>query len=126
MAKSVTQKTGISTAQFPQQDNQCDITHQTQPNQQPHAIPARPKLLPDHHLPATSPPAPRKEPPPASSSVPAPLLFAGGAGRGALALLGVKELPVALVAAVHGHQQDGGAVAGQQGADGVELGGEDL
>ncbi len=53
--------------------------------------------------------------------------LAVGAGRGgALALLAVEELAVAFVAAVDGDEQDGGAVAGQQGADGVELGGEDL
>ena len=37
-----------------------------------------------------------------------------------------EELAVALVATVDGDEEDGGAVDGEEGADGVELGGEDL
>ena len=40
--------------------------------------------------------------------------------------LGGEELAVALVAAVDGDEEDGGAVDGEEGADGVELGREDL
>lgn len=39
---------------------------------------------------------------------------------------GAEELAVALVAAVHGHDHDGGAVGREEGAGGVELGREDL
>lgn len=39
---------------------------------------------------------------------------------------GEEELAVALVAAVDGDEHDGGAVDGEEGADGVELGREDL
>lgn len=44
----------------------------------------------------------------------------------ALAVLGGEELPVALVAAVDGDQQHAGPVQREQGADGVEVGREDL
>jgi hypothetical protein len=43
-----------------------------------------------------------------------------------LAIHAVEELAVPFVAAVDGHEQDGQAVDGKQGADGVELRGEDL
>lgn len=49
-----------------------------------------------------------------------------GPSPSSLPLLPVEELPVALVAAVDGDQHDGGAVDGEEGADGVELGVEDL
>lgn len=39
---------------------------------------------------------------------------------------GGEELPMTFVAAVHGDEHDGGAVDGEEGADGVELGGEDF
>lgn len=40
--------------------------------------------------------------------------------------LGDKELAVALVAAVHGDEENSGAKGGEEGTDGVELFGEDL
>jgi hypothetical protein len=44
----------------------------------------------------------------------------------ALGALGDEELAVALEAAVHGNEENGEAVDGKEGADGVELLGEDL
>ncbi|KKP03017.1 hypothetical protein THAR02_04896 [Trichoderma harzianum] len=40
--------------------------------------------------------------------------------------LGDEELAMALVAAVHGDEENGGAKGGEEGADGVELFGEDF
>lgn len=40
--------------------------------------------------------------------------------------LGGEELALALIAAVDGDEEDGGAIGGEEGADGVELRGEDL
>lgn len=44
----------------------------------------------------------------------------------AIGVLGGEELAMALVAAVDGDEEDGGAVGGEEGADGVELGGENF
>lgn len=46
--------------------------------------------------------------------------------KDAICRLGDEELAVALVAAVDGDEQDGGAKGGEEGADGVELLGEDF
>lgn len=46
--------------------------------------------------------------------------------KDAICRLGDEELAVALVAAVDGDEEDGGAKGGEEGADGVELLGEDF
>lgn len=46
--------------------------------------------------------------------------------KDAIRRLGDEELAVALVAAVDGDEEDGGAKGGEEGADGVELLGEDF
>ncbi|TFB00297.1 hypothetical protein CCMA1212_007962 [Trichoderma ghanense] len=83
-------------AKLPRQPQQRCIRNQAQHRQQHHRIAARPELAPQHAV-------------------------AIVVGR-----LGDEELAVALVAAPDGDKQDGGAKGGEEGADAVELLGEDL
>ena len=96
---------GVGSSRQPvRQDHEGDVRAETERGQQRDAVAAGAELVPDDDAPA-----------PAAAAV-----------RLGVGLLPVEELAVALVAAEDGDEHDGGAVDGEEGADGVELGREDL
>lgn len=118
----------ISIHQSPGQRQQGDVRRQAQRREQCHAVPRRPELLPRQRLVIALAYAvghvligiSEAVPPPCAAGARVVVVARAVVGRGG------EELAVALVAAVYGYEHDGGAVDGKEGADGVELGREDL